>query len=248
MSQEDLADTTSYKDKEYLLKRHLDVQLEKLKTKLIKMCSLVDEQMQLSYRTIEDRNPEWAKLVIERDAIVDKYDLKIEKYCQKMVALNQPVAMDLRQIMSALNINSNLERIGDIAVNLVENFLLINNHWDMFQKTKLPEMISVAKDMFKNAIDAYINDNSRLAEKVLLSDKLLDSLNKENHRILIEIMKQSPEYVESGVVYLVLSRQIERGGDHATNIAEDVIFIHEAHIIRHNYEKLFFDEDEEELE
>ncbi len=228
--------------------RHLDIQLEKLKTKVIKMCSLVDEQLQLSFRTMEEHNPEWASLVIERDALVDKYDLKIEKYCQKMVALNQPVAMDLRQIMSALNINSNLERIGDISVNIVENYMLINKHWDIFEQTKLPAMITVAKEMYKNTVDAYINDNAKLAERVLLADKLLDSLNEENHKILIDIMKQSPDYIEPGVVYLVLSRQIERGGDHATNIAEDVIFIQEATIIRHNYEKLFFDDDDEEVE
>jgi phosphate transport system protein len=209
------------------------------------MCSLVDEQYQLALRSLEERNIEWAKLIIERDAIVDKYDLKIEKYCQKMVALNQPVAMDLRQIMSALNINSNLERIGDIAVNIVENYLLINKHWDLYQQTKLPEMILVAREMFKNSIDAYISGDSKLAEKVLLSDKTLDALNKENHSILIELMKQTSDNIESGIVFLVLSRQIERSGDHATNIAEDVIFIHEATIIRHNYEKLFFDEDDD---
>jgi phosphate transport system protein len=209
------------------------------------MCSLVDEQYQLALRSLEERNIEWAKLIIERDAIVDKYDLKIEKYCQKMVALNQPVAMDLRHIMSALNINSNLERIGDIAVNIVENYLLINKHWDLYQQTKLPEMILIARDMFKNAIDAYINGDPKLAEKVLLADKTLDALNKENHAILIELMKQSSDNIESGIVFLVLSRQIERSGDHATNIAEDVIFIHEATIIRHNYEKLFFEDDDD---
>lgn len=227
------------------MRRHLDSQLDKLKVKVIKMCSLVDEQYQLALRSLEERNIEWAKLIIERDAIVDKYDLKIEKYCQRMVALNQPVAMDLRQIMSALNINSNLERIGDIAVNIVENYLLINKHWDLYQQTKLPEMILVAREMFKNAIDAYINGDAKLAEKVLISDKTLDALNKENHSILIELMKQTSDNIESGIVFLVLSRQIERSGDHATNIAEDVIFIHEATIIRHNYEKLFFDEEEE---
>lgn len=209
------------------------------------MCSLVDEQYQLALRSLEERNIEWAKLIIERDAIVDKYDLKIEKYCQKMVALNQPVAMDLRHIMSALNINSNLERIGDIAVNIVENYLLINKHWDLYQQTKLPEMILIAREMFKNAIDAYINGDPKLAEKVLLADKTLDALNKENHAILIELMKQSSDNIESGIVFLVLSRQIERSGDHATNIAEDVIFIHEATIIRHNYEKLFFEDDDD---
>lgn len=227
------------------MRRHLDTQLDKLKVKLIKMCSLVDEQYQLALRSLEERNIEWAKLIIERDAIVDKYDLKIEKYCQKMVALNQPVAMDLRHIMSALNINSNLERIGDIAVNIVENYLLINKHWDLYQQTKLPEMILIARDMFKNAIDAYINGDPKLAEKVLLADKTLDALNKENHAILIELMKQSSDNIESGIVFLVLSRQIERSGDHATNIAEDVIFIHEATIIRHNYEKLFFEDDDD---
>ena len=229
------------------MKRHLDVQLEKLRTKLVKMCTLVDEQFQLALKSVEEHSNEWSQLIIERDAIVDNYDLKIEKYCQKMVALNQPVAMDLREIMSSLNINSNLERSGDHAVNITENYKLIHNHYDIYTQTKLPEMILIVKEMLRNSIDAYISGDPKLGEKVLVSEKTLDELNKDNHQILVDIMKQSPDNIETGVVYLVISRQIERAGDHATNIAEGVIFIHEATNIRHNYEKLFFN-DEKELE
>ncbi len=249
MSQDDLVNSNVLNEKDTAFKRHFDIQLEKLRSKLIRMCTLVDEQLQFALRTIDEQNTEWVKLIVERDAIVDKYDVKIEKYCQRMVALNQPVAMDLRQIMSALNINSNLERIGDIAVSIVENYSLLEDSRNIYQQTKLSEMIGIAKVMLKHSIDSYITGEPKLAEKVILSDKNLDRLNKENHKILINIMKQSPDNIEAGVVFLVISRLIERCGDHATNIAEGVIFIHEATVIRHNYESLFFnDEQEKEME
>ncbi len=107
------------------MERQFDVQIEKLKKKILKMCSLVDEQVENAIKAIDEENIEIANQVIERDDKVDKYDVKIEKVCQKIIALNQPVAMDLRLIISALTINTNLERIGDIAVNLCENFLVL---------------------------------------------------------------------------------------------------------------------------
>ena len=107
------------------METHFEIQLGKLRTRLFKMCSLVDEQIQFALRAIEEEDLTLAESVIERDKKVDKYDVKIERICQKLFALNQPVAMDLRLIMSAMTINTNLERIGDIAVNIAENFISI---------------------------------------------------------------------------------------------------------------------------
>ena len=230
------------------MERLLDEHLEKLKTRVLKMCSLVDEQVQFAVKAVEEDNLELAQSVIDRDKKVNKIDVKIDKICQKIFALGQPVAVDLRYIMSSLTINSNLERIGDIAVNIAENILLIQKKPVFYPDTKLEEMFKVSKEMLKNAIDAFISGNAELAKKVLLADDIVDKLNAENHTILKNIMKQTPENIESGVALLVISREIERMADHSTNIAEDVFFIVEAQLIKHKYEKYLFGDDDAETE
>jgi phosphate transport system protein len=226
------------------MERQFEIQLDKLKTRLIKMCSLVDEQVELALQAIDEGNTELADLVIERDDKVDKFDVKIEKICQKIFALTQPVAMDLRLIMSALTIDTNLERIGDIAVNLAESVKEFKKKPDFFDKTRLKEMSVVSREMIKNAIDSFIDGDPKLAQKVIESDDQVDDLNVVNHNILKEIMKEKPENIEPGVTLLVISRNLERLADHATNIAEDVYFIVEAQMIKHKYEKYLFSDEE----
>ena len=228
------------------MERLLDEHLEKLKTRVIKMCSLVDEQFQLAIKSFEEENLELAQSVIDRDKKVNKYDVKIDKICQKIFALAQPVAMDLRYIMSSLTINSNLERIGDISVNIAENVMLIQKKPEFFHDTKLEEMFNLTKRMLKNSIDAFIGGNPELAKEVILTDDIVDKLNAENHKILKSIMKQNPENIEAAVALLVISRELERLADHSTNIAEDVFFIVEAQMIKHKYEKYIFGDDENE--
>jgi phosphate transport system protein len=230
------------------MERLLDEHIEKLKTRVIKMCSLVDEQVQSAIKAVEDEDLELAKQVIEKDNKVDKYDNKIDKICQRIFALTQPVAMDLRLIMSSLTINNNLERIGDIAVNIAEYALMIQKKPSFIHQTKLEEMFKVVKQMLKDSIDSYIGGNETLAKSVIETDDHLDKLNFDNHKILIEIMKQNPNNIEPAVALLVMSRQIERLGDHCTNIAEDVFFIVEAHLVKHKYEKYLFDDEKEEEE
>ncbi len=228
------------------MERLLDEHIEKLKTRVIKMCSLVDEQVQNAIKAVETNDLELANSVIDRDKKVNKYDVKIDKICQRIFALAQPVAMDLRYIMSSLTINSNLERIGDIAVNIAENIILIKAKPDFYINTRLEEMFKLTKQMLKNSIDAFIGGNPELAKEVILADDVVDKLNGENHTILKNIMKQSPESIESAVALLVISRELERLADHATNIAEDVFFIVEAQLIKHKYEKFIFGDEEQE--
>ncbi len=228
------------------MERQFEIQLEKLKTRLIKMCSLVDEQVEFALKAIDEENTELAELVIERDDKVDKYDVKIEKVCQKIFALNQPVAMDLRLIMSSLTINTNLERIGDLAVNIAESVKEMRKKPEFFEKTHIKEMSVLSREMIKNAIDSFIENDAKLAQKVIESDDTVDSLNVVNHSILKEIMKSNPDNVDPGVSLLVISRHLERLADHATNIAEDVYFIVEAQMIKHKYEKFFFSDDDDD--
>ncbi|HVO74931.1 MAG TPA: phosphate signaling complex protein PhoU [Ignavibacteriaceae bacterium] len=232
------------------MERQFELQLEKLRKRILKMSSLVDEQVDYALKAIEENNLDFATLVISREDKVDKYDLKIEKICQRIIALSQPVAMDLRLIISAITIDTNLERIGDIAVNISENFLLMKEKPAFIDRSRFSEMIKIVKEMLKNAIDSFINGDAKLAQKVIETDKILDAYNKENHQILINIMKENPNNIEPAVALLVICRQLERVGDHATNIAEDVFFIVEAQMIKHKYEKFLFNEtdDEEEIE
>ena len=228
------------------MERLLDEHIEKLKSRVIKMCSLVDEQVQSAIKAVDDENLELAKEVIEKDKKVDKYDNKIDKICQRIFALTQPVAMDLRLIMSSLTINNNLERIGDIACNVAEYIIMIEKKPEFFSQTKIDSMFTVVRQMLKDSIDSYIQGSESLARSVIDADNTLDQMNFDNHKILIEIMKQSPANVEPGIALLVMSRQLERLGDHCTNIAEDVFFIVEAHLVKHKYEKYLFADDKEE--
>lgn len=228
------------------MERLIDEYIEKLKTRVIKMCSLVDDQVQSAIKAVEDENLELAQQVIDRDNKVDKYDNKIDKICQKIFALTQPVAMDLRLIMSSLTINNNLERIGDIAVNIAEYIKMIEKKPAFFKQTKLKEMFILTRQMLKDSIDAYIAGDEKLAKSVIEADDKLDKLNFDNHKILIDVMKQNPDNIEPGIALLVMSRQLERLGDHCTNIAEDVFFIVEAHMVKHKYEKFLFADDKDD--
>ncbi len=226
------------------MERQLDVQLEKLKKRLFKMCSLVDEQVNNAIKALEEEDIELAKQVIEKDDKVDKFDVKIEKTCQKIFALNQPVAMDLRLIMSAMSLDMNLERIGDNAVNIAEYVIELKKKPQFLAETKFSEMAKLVKVMVKTAIDSFIDNNAEYARKVIEMDDTLDMLDKENRKIIVDIMKKDCNYVEEGAAMLGISRMMERLGDMATNIAEDVYFIVEAHLIKHQYEKYLFDDDE----
>lgn len=228
------------------MERQVDQQLEKLKTRILKMCSLVDEQVEMAIRLIEEEDPSLGDIILEKEKKIDKYDLKIDKICQKIFALNQPVAMDLRLIMSAITINTNLERMGDIAVNIVENSKLIGKKPEWINKTHFTEMSKIVREMIRLSIDSFIQDDAQLARKVIETDRILDQHNKDNHKILIDIMKQNPDNIQSAVALLVISRQLERLGDHATNIAEDVYFIVEARMVKHKYEKYLFSGDDDD--
>jgi len=233
------------------MERQFEIHIEKLKTRIIKMCSLVDEQVDYAFKAIADDNPELSKSVIVNDKKVNKQDRKIEKICQKIIALNQPVAMDLRLIMSALTISNNLERVGDLAKNISYSFIDMQSKPNFIKETKHFEMTSVAKEMLRDAIDAYNGNDIALAKKVIETDDILDELYKTNRLILIDLMQKDKANIKNAVLLLEISRQLERIGDQSTNIAEDVYFIVQAQVIKHKYEKYIYtdledDEDEED--
>jgi phosphate transport system protein len=216
------------------MRRHFEEQLDQLRTNLIKMGSLVDEQIDFSIKALAEGNTELARIVIERDAKVDEFDILIDGQCERIFAVTQPVAVDLRLLMSALKMNNELERIGDIAQNIAERAFSLREHLDLFHRTRIFEMADAARQMVKAAIDAFVNNDPVLARKVCVNDDIVDTLDREIFQSLVLEMKNISENIEPAAHIMILSRHIERLADHATNIAEDVIFLTDAIIIKHH--------------
>jgi phosphate transport system protein len=197
------------------------------------MGSLVQDQVEIAIQALETNNMEIAQLVIERDSKVDKYDVKIDKLCMRLFALQQPVALDLRTIMAALSINKNFERIGDIAGNIAERVLQLKDHPGVVHKTRLGEMGKLATAMVVDALDSFINNDVQLARRVLESDHEVDALDRENFEGLINLMTADRQMVLPCSHLLLVNRNMERLADQATNIAEEVVFLVDAKIVRH---------------
>lgn len=214
--------------------RHFETELDQLRTTLIRMGSLVDEQIEFGVRAMLESNESLAAVVIERDKRVDAFDNEIDRQCMQIFALNQPVAMDLRLLMSALKINNELERIGDIAVNLAERVTPLLPHSDFIKKTSIGLMATAARGMVRDAIDSFVNNDPALAKKILASDDMIDNFDREIFGLMMKEMKRDPGLIEPAAHMMIVSRHIERLADHATNIAEDVIFLVNAKIIKHN--------------
>lgn len=213
---------------------YLEEELEQLKTKIIKMGSLVEEQIEFAFRALLDGNIDLAKIVITRDDEVDKYDIKIDKLCQRILALTQPVAFDLRLIMTALMINSDLERMGDIAVNISERAETLIGHNDLLKKLHIDEMSGKVQKIIKMSIDCFVNGDAELAKEVIKIDSEIDKLDSHIFNLLTNEMCADPDLIVPCSHILTLTRNIERLADHATNIAEDVIFLIDAKIIKHS--------------
>lgn len=214
--------------------RHFEIALDELRTNIIKMGSLVDEQIDLAVTALLESNAERANFVIERDKKVDEFDNKIDAQCERIFALTQPVAIDLRLIMSALKINHELERVGDIAVNIAERAISLRGHADLMRRSRVIEMSSIAREMVKHAIDSFVNNDPELAREILPKDDAVDKLNRDIFKFLVEEMKRNLDSIEPAAHIIVLSRHLERLADHATNISEDVVFLVDAKIIKHH--------------
>lgn len=213
--------------------RSFEDDLDKLRTRVIRMGSIVEEQVEFAFRALIEGNTELAKLVMERDEKVDKLDMKIDKQCQKIFALHQPVASDLRLLLVALKINNELERIGDLAYNVARASLNVANPQEMVARLGLERMTAGAHAMVKNSLDAFVNSDPTLANHVMATDFRIDALEREISAEMIALMKQDVNLIELGVQFIIILRNLERMADQATNIAENVIFLVEAKLVRH---------------
>jgi len=216
------------------MERHFERALEELKETLVTMGGMVDVQLELACRSLFGGDTRQAHRVIAGDREIDRLDSLIERKCMDLFALAQPVAVDLRLLMAALAINSQLERIGDIAANIAERVEPLVPYQEFLLRTRLPEMADIARIMVRDSIDSLIRGDAALASRVLVSDDVVDKLDGGLFRSLVSSMQDQHDLIEPAAHCLILSRHLERLADHATNIAEDVIFIVEARQVKHN--------------
>ena len=215
------------------MERHFEHELEDLKANLTRMGSLVDDQLGAACRCLFEGDVVRARQVIARDREVDQFDTLIDNQCQNIFALTQPVAVDLRLLMSALKINGQLERMGDIAVNIAERVEPLVPFREFLLGTRLSEMAQIGRIMVRDSLDSFVRGNPMLATRVLVSDDVVDTLDRGIFHSMVAEMNQHHKRIEAASHIMILSRHIERLADHATNIAEDVIFLVEARFVKH---------------
>lgn len=215
------------------MQEHFFGEIDNLKASLIKMASLVDEQVERVIKALETGENDLCKGVKAKDLEVDAYDNLIQTQCENILALFQPVASDLRFVISALMTNNQLERCGDIAVNIARRVKKTSEHRELIVESEVVSMAIIAKFMLKDAIESFIKGDIELANKVLATDEEVDEMNKNLFKYYIKKMQENSEVIEPAAHLIVLVRQLERLADHATNIAESVIFSVEAKIVTH---------------
>lgn len=218
------------------MQRHFVQELENLKTNLIKMGSFAEQAIAEAIRALLEGRKDAARQVIAQDRQIDSFEIIIDDAVVDLLALQQPVASDLRFILAASKINNDLERIGDHAVNIAESALVCADLPPLKPIIDIPRMAQITKGMLRDAIDGFIHGNATICRAVLRNDDIIDELNRNISRELLELMRKDPRSVEHAFELVRVSRNLERVADLATNIAEDVIFIAEAQVVKHHQE------------
>jgi phosphate transport system protein len=215
------------------MSKHLQRDLDTLQRDLLTLASTVEEAIHKAIRALQDRHPAVARQVIEGDNAIDAEENHVEEECLKMLALHQPVAIDLRRIAAALKINSELERMGDLAEDIAERALHLAQLPQLPFPPKLQRMTDLTTTMVRQSLDAFVNLDAQLARRVCRLDDEVDRYNADIIADIIDLMRRSPDLVEPGLSFFSAVRHLERIADHATNIGEDVVYLVEGVIIRH---------------
>ena len=213
---------------------HFHKELETLKESLLKMATLVEEAIRTSIRVLVERDSDLAQTVFRGEDEINTFENTIEDMCLKLLALRQPMAVDLRFITSAMKIVTDLERMGDQAVNIVERAVSLNQEPQLKPYIDIPRMAEIVLSMVKDVLDAFVNRTSKLARSVCERDDWVDGLNDQVFRELLTFMISDPKTITRAVHLMIVSRCLERIADHATNVAEDVIFMVDALVIKHH--------------
>jgi len=213
--------------------RAYEEQLGQLRTAVLEMGGLVEEQIGQAVRALIQRDEALARATIERDHTVNRFDVEIDDLSLKLLALRQPAARDLRLITTALKITTDLERIGDIASHIAERAIELAAELPIKPYIDIPRMADVARDLLRRSLDAFVREDTELALSVCLADDTIDQLHEQLFRELLSYMVENPATVSRAMRLLFVSKYLERVGDHATNIAEMVIFMVKGRSIRH---------------
>lgn len=208
-------------------------ELKKLHEEILYMGGLVEDQIQKAVKSLVDRDSELAKIIIERDHEVNRLDVEIDELCIRLLALHQPAGKDLRFITTGLKITTDLERIGDMAVNTCERALELNQEPQLKPYIDIPRMARIAQRMTRESLDAFVREDTSLALKVCKDDEEIDQLNSQIFREVVTFMIEDPHTVSRAIKISSISKYLERMADHATNIAEMVIFMVKGKSIRH---------------
>jgi phosphate transport system protein len=213
---------------------HFLDELELLKTRLLEMGGLAEDRVRSAVQALVERDAALIDRILAGDGPINQLHIEIDSRCFKLLALHQPMAVDLRAIVSAVKINTDLERVGDLAVNIAEAVRRYTRHPPVKQLIDIPRMAEIAQRMLRNALDSYVRRDVELAQGVLTEDDTLDALKTQVFRELLTYMLQDPHTIEPSLDLILISRHLERIGDHATNVAEDVIFMVSAKDVRHH--------------
>lgn len=218
--------------------RHFDQKLGDLKQRMLKMAGAVEQSIQEAVRSLTTRDDALAQKVISDEKDIDQMEIEIEEEALTLFALRQPVASDLRFIAAVIKANTDLERINDKAIDIAQEALTLNRLPLLKPFIDIPRMADVAQWMVKNALDAFVNRDVALADAVRLRDDELDNLRDQIFRELLTYMMADPATIDRAIHLILISRHLERIGDHASNIAEDVVYVVQARIVRHRQEEL----------
>src|SRR5580765_8353535 len=215
---------------------HLTRDLDNLHEHILSMCAAVKDVVHRAVDELGKPDVDISREIVNRDDEIDKWDVRIEEDCLKILALHQPVADNLRRVAAVMKIAWELERVADVAVNIAERAAGLAGVTTIEVPAKLDQMAKVALGMLRMSLEAFVSKDSRLARKVCDQDELVDGLNREIIGELLQTMKDCPDRLEPALHLFSASRHIERVADHATNIAEDVVYLVEGEIIRHHAE------------
>jgi phosphate transport system protein len=216
-----------------MTQRHFDDELADLKTTLLRMAGLAEDQIDKALTALVTRDSALARHVIERDHQVNTLDVEIDEECIRLLALHQPAARDLRLVTTAMKISTELERISDLAENVSERTIELNEEPQLKPYIDIPLMGKMARTMVKESIDAFVKDDSALARKVLADDDFVDDLMEQLFRELLSFMLEDTRTISRAIRLSFIAKYLERMADHATNIAELVVYLVEGKIIRH---------------
>ena len=213
---------------------HFREELEALQGRLLEMGGLAEERVRAALEGLVKRDPATINKVLSGDEPINQLHIEIDNRCFTLLALHQPMAVDLRAIVSAVKINTDLERVGDLAVNIAEAATRYLKHPPVKELIDIPRMARIAQAMLRDALDAFVRRDIAMAQNVLNQDDELDGLKTQVFRELLTYMLQDPHTIEPALDLILVSRHLERIGDHATNVAEDVIFMVSARDVRHH--------------